>query len=220
MLWKLLNDDDKTWLECYDLSKNGFQIQLVNRKDRREGGLALMSTTNIKIKLLENGEKSSFEYLAWKASTNNSSITLLAIYHPHHHRLTIQHIPVFLEEFADYMENLLTTNHNIVIAGDFNLNINNWEDPEAQLFTDMIDTLGLDCHINFPTHQSGHNLDLVSTESLNEMKIIRCIPGTYLSDHCTIECLLSLKSAMCRGNRWSTENRGQLIQQPSANILN
>ena len=25
------------------------------------------------------------------------------------------------------------------------------------------------------------------------MKIIRCNPGTYLSDHCTIECLLSLK---------------------------
>ena len=46
-----LNDDDKTWLECCDLSKNGFQIKLVNRKDRRGGGLVLISTTNIKIKL-------------------------------------------------------------------------------------------------------------------------------------------------------------------------
>ena len=51
-----LNDDDKTWLECCDLSKNGLQIQSVNRKDRRGGGITLISTTNIKIILLENGE--------------------------------------------------------------------------------------------------------------------------------------------------------------------
>ena len=86
-----LNDNGKTCLEC-DLSKNGFQIQLVNRKDKRGGGLALISTTNIKIK--KNGEKISFEYALWKGSTTNSSVTLLAIYHPHH-RLTIQCILCF-----------------------------------------------------------------------------------------------------------------------------
>ena len=82
--------------------------------------------------------------------------------------------PVFLDELADYMENFLTTNHNIVIAGHFNLHIDNQEYPVAHLFTDMLDTLGLDCHVNFPTHQSGHSLDLVFTKALSEMKIIRC----------------------------------------------
>ena len=90
-----LTEYDKIWLECCDLSKNGIQIQSVNGKNRRGGGLALISTINIKIKLLENGEKSSFEYAVWKVSTNNSSVTLLAIYHPLHHRLTIQHILCF-----------------------------------------------------------------------------------------------------------------------------
>ena len=90
-----LSDNDKTWLECCDVSKYGFKIQLVNKKDKRAGGLALISTTNIKIKLLENGEKSSFEYAVWKASTNNSLVTLLTIYHPHHNRLIIQHILCF-----------------------------------------------------------------------------------------------------------------------------
>ena len=47
--------------------------------------------------------------------------------------------------------------------------------------------------VNFPTHQSGHSLDLVFTKAHSEMKIIRCNPGNYLSDHYTIECLLSLK---------------------------
>ena len=31
-----LNEDDKIWLECCDLSKNGFQIQSVNGKNRGE----------------------------------------------------------------------------------------------------------------------------------------------------------------------------------------
>ena len=101
--------------------------------------------------------------------------------------------PVFLEEFADYIENFLTTNHNVAIAGDFNLHLNNQEDPEAQIFNDMMDALDLAYHINFPSHQSTHSLHLVFTKAFSEMKTIRCNQGTFLSDHCTIEYLLSFK---------------------------
>ena len=106
------------------------------------------------------------------------------------------------------MENFLTTNNNIVIAGDFNLHIDNDKDPEAQLFINMMAALGLDCHVDFPTHENGYSLDLVFTETLGEMKIIRCNPGTYLSDHCTIECLLSLKKGSDAKKRSSTGNYG------------
>ena len=58
-----------------------------------------------------------------------------------------------------------------MIAGDFNLHIDNEKDPEAQLFTDMMAALGLDCHVNIPTDESGHSLDLLFTEMLSEMKI-------------------------------------------------
>ena len=99
-----LNDDDKTWLECCDLSKNGYQIQSSNRKNRRGRGLAIISTCSSKIKLLEKGEKPSFEYAVWKVITNNSSITLLAIYNPPPSQTNHSIHPVFLDEFADYME--------------------------------------------------------------------------------------------------------------------
>ena len=77
-----LTDDDKVWLDCSDLSKNGYHIQSANRRNRRGGGLAIIATTNIKTKLLEKGEKVSFEYAVWKVNTNNASMTVLAIYHP------------------------------------------------------------------------------------------------------------------------------------------
>ena len=83
-----LTDDDKIWLGCCDLSKNGYQIHSANRKNKRGGELAIISTTSIKIKLLEKGEKTSFEYAVWKVNTNNASMTVLAIYHPPHHRPT------------------------------------------------------------------------------------------------------------------------------------
>ena len=38
---------------------------------------------------------------------------------------------VFLDEFVDHMENFLTINNNVVIAGDFNLHIDNDDDPVA-----------------------------------------------------------------------------------------
>ena len=113
---------------------------------------------------------------------------------------------VFLDEFADYMENFLTTNNNVVIAGDFNLHIDSDEDPVAQLFIDMMAALGLDCHVDFPTHENGHSLDLIFTEMLSEMKIIRCTPGAYLSDHCTMECLLSLKKSQMQKRRLNIGN--------------
>ena len=77
-----LTEADNVWLDYSDLSKNGYQIHSVNRKNRRGGGLAVISTINIKIRLLEKGEKTSFEYAVWKANTNNASMTVLAIYHP------------------------------------------------------------------------------------------------------------------------------------------
>ena len=76
-----LTDDEKVWLDCSDLSKNGYHIQSANRRNRR-GGLAIIAATNIKTKLLEKGEKASFEYAVWKVNTNNASMTVLAIYHP------------------------------------------------------------------------------------------------------------------------------------------
>ena len=168
-----LKEDDKIWLECCDLLRMDIKFTQQTGKTKG-GGLAIISTISIKITLLEQGQKSSFEYAVWKVSTRNSSITLLAIYHPPTQTNHSTH-PVFLDEFADYMENFLMTNNNIVITGDFNLHIDNDKDPEAQLFIDMMVALGLDCHVDFPTHENGHSLDLVFMETLICLTIVPLI---------------------------------------------
>ena len=54
-----LTEDDKIWLDCCDLSKMAIKFTQLTGKTERGGGLAIISTTSIKIKLLDKGEKMS-----------------------------------------------------------------------------------------------------------------------------------------------------------------
>ena len=89
-------------------------------------------------------------------------------------------------DFIDDLTHLLTTigseKRNIVLLGDLNLHTDNPEDPNTDQLIATIEAFGMKQHIKFPTHQLGHNLDLIATESSTKLT---CAPilGPYLSDH-------------------------------------
>ena len=64
--------------------------------------------------------------------------------------------------------------------GDFNIHINNLEDQDAQILQDTFYAFNLKQHINIPTHNLGHTIDLIIT-SYDYMGPL--IPGSYISDH-------------------------------------
>ena len=76
--------------------------------------------------------------------------------------------------------------------GDFNTHVNNTNDPEAQIFLDTMEALGLDNHVNFAAHNRGNTLDLVLTEALSSLSVVTCRQGPFLSDHCSIELELAI----------------------------
>ena len=47
--------------------------------------------------------------------------------------------------------------------------------------------LGLDQHVDFPTHKGGNTLDLLFTECIGRVEIGKCGPGEYISDHLAVE---------------------------------
>ena len=57
----------------------------------------------------------------------------------------------------------------------------------------MVQAFGLDCQVNFPTHQIGHTLDLILTEAIGNIKMSKCQPGLFLSVHCSVESVLNIK---------------------------
>ena len=52
------------------------------------------------------------------------------------------------------------------------------------MFLDLLSSMGLHQHIDFPTHTSGNTLDLLISRTLNSDLIQDVRPGTYFSDHC------------------------------------
>ena len=56
-------------------------------------------------------------------------------------------------------------------------------DNDAAHFLDLLSSMGLDQHIDFPSHTSGNTLDLLISRTLNSNLIQDVRTGTYISDH-------------------------------------
>ena len=95
---------------------------------------------------------------------------------------------MFLDDWAEFLESLLTEHTNNIICGDFNLHIDDLDNPDAQVFLDMVNAFGLNNNVTFPTHQSGHTLDLILSECISGITVNEVVPGSFLSDHTSILC--------------------------------
>ena len=120
---------------------------------------------------------------------------------------------MFLDEVTDFLATFLVEHNNIIITGDFNIHVNDTNDPEAQIFLDTIEALGLDNHLNFATHNRGYTLDLVLTKALSSFSVVTCRQGPFLSDHCSIELEVAMpKPALKRQNITSHNIKDVVIE--------
>ena len=156
-------------------------------------GLAIVYRSNLKVSVIEANHTRSLEYAVWKVNTGTVIINIIAIYHPPYSDINQSTNAVFLNDLADIFEKHLMSFSNIMVAGDFNLHIGKKNDPDVNLFKDMVQTFGLDCQVYFPTHWSGHTLDLILTEAIGNIKMSKCEPGVFLSDHWSVESILNIK---------------------------
>ena len=82
-------------------------------------------------------------------------------------------------------------NGHVVILGDFNMHIDLPELPASRQFINLIDRAGFQQHVNSPTHNRGHTLDLVISRSSDNL-IQECnVVDKGMSDHFVINCILN-----------------------------
>jgi Reverse transcriptase (RNA-dependent DNA polymerase)/Endonuclease-reverse transcriptase len=98
----------------------------------------------------------------------------------------------FITEFTSLLENFISSSSEIIITGDLNLHVDNLSAPYSTSFLDLLETFNLKQHINFPTHISGHTLDLLITRSTSTL--VSAIDHTFspISDHELILSTLSI----------------------------
>ena len=99
---------------------------------------------------------------------------------------------MFIDEFTNWITNILVDDKNVILMDDFNIHINNEHDPEAMVLADTLQALGLHCHTSFPTHKHGNTLDPICTEIFSGIKFKDCTKGPYISDHCVVRCKLGI----------------------------
>ena len=188
-----LKDIDQAWIDSCDLNTDGYKMLTAHRCDRSGGGLACVYKMNYKVSQKENGQKRSLEYAIWNVRLSDTDIiNIIGIYHPPPSSKNASN-SVFIDEISKFMVDEILQLENIVILGDFNIRVNDIADNEVIAFRDTLYALGLDQHVNFRTHNQGNTVDLVFTENLSAINIIECKQGPYLSDHCVISCVTSLK---------------------------
>ena len=138
-----LKENDATWLECSDISRNGYQIQTHNRNIRKDGGLAIVYRSNLKVSAIKANHTRSMEYAIWKVNTGTVTINIISIYHPPYSDINQSTNAMFLDDLADIFEKHLMSVNNIMVTGDFNLHIGKMNDTDVNLFKDMVQAFGL-----------------------------------------------------------------------------
>ena len=88
----------------------------------------------------------------------------------------------FTDEFSEYLESVILSNDLLSLTGDFNIYVDDHNDPAACLFLDLLESVSLTQHVAKPTHEHGHTLDLVITRELDNLICGRPAPDILFSD--------------------------------------
>lgn len=189
----------ETWLKNKDtpsiagICQSGYLFKSFPRQSNRMGGgTGVMFKSGLNVSLSRGEDLQSFEYSEWKFLIAGYSIKLIAVYRPPY---SMAH-PVlpgkFFDEFSSYLEDIILCPEILLITGDFNFHLDDTGNTNTIKLNEMLETFGLKQHVSIPTHSSNHILDLLITRSTTDINISSIESTLYLSDHCFIECELSI----------------------------
>ena len=93
--------------------------------------------------MLDEDQHAMFQYAIWKVSSKETTITVIIFYHPPYSNQHPVTNTMFLDDVAEWLSNILPKYKNIILAGDFNLHVNDDLGTDASTFTKTIEAMGL-----------------------------------------------------------------------------
>ena len=160
-----------------------YNIISQTRSAGRTGGrLALVYKDNPTIKISKHQQHDSqpdiTEIHSFNITIHQMPINLYAVY-----RIPNSSVISFCESLSNILtENIVTNHARPILQEDFNIHTDKPDNPDMITFLDFLDSLNLINKVNFPTHTSGHRLDLIiKDKDLQLLSDVQC--GFLLSDH-------------------------------------
>jgi exonuclease III len=174
-----------------DLCPPGYKLLLSSRSHGRGGGVALLIKSSIRHKMVHSSDRpASFEYLEVVCKTKGPSMNLIVIYRPPPNQKNKLTVKQFMSEFTTFLEERIVSSEKLCIVGDFNFHVDDGSNHDALLFTNLLESLGLDQHVDEETHQKGHTLDLVISRKTDELIENVKVHDMTVSDHYWVHCSL------------------------------
>jgi hypothetical protein len=174
------------------LKSNTYDFISIPRSNRQGGGLGILYKRHFNVTLLFSNEFNSFECAEFKIATQSDYFICVCIYRPPYSSKHPVTVSSFFEEFEDYVERTLSEYRDPIILGDFNIHVNNPDDPNTKTFSHLLSACGLYQHVQAPTHKSGNILDLLITTMTSRYQVKEPSVGYFLSDHAFVSTDLSV----------------------------
>ncbi|XP_030262304.1 reticulocyte-binding protein 2 homolog a-like isoform X2 [Sparus aurata] len=164
----------------------GFRSHYQVRDGRRGGGVANQFSEELQGEQLNFNHLNitTFEFVVTVLQHDDwdQPVVIINVYHPPGYNQ--QRFRRFLDEFQSLLDEVKKNYSSIIVAGDFNIHVN----EERRSYTDEFDFLlwvnNLIQHVEEPTHEGGNTLDLVITTNVEISGLI--VRDDGVSDHYTV----------------------------------
>ena len=117
---------------------------------------------------------------------------IIIIYRPHYSSSHPVTTSVFFADFSSFLESIIMSSVPLLIAGDFNIHVDVPENADSVCLKELLESIGLQQHVNESTHESGHTLDLIITRQCYSLLANIPVTDCMCSGHSTLICDLTL----------------------------
>ena len=93
---------------------------------------------------------------------------------------------MFIDEMTDLLIDNIPKYWNLIILGDFSISTENVSNPDTVIFSDTMAALGLQQHVQGPTHKMGNTLDLIFSQLKMQITVTATATYGFVLDHCMV----------------------------------
>ena len=153
---------------------------------RQGGGTAFVYKNGFNIVDKTDTRKfETMEFAEYNIMLKTETINMYVIYRP-----PSTSVLKFCEDLFDLLlDNIVQDRGKLILVGDFNIHVDDHNNPDTITFNDFMENIGIRNHINFTMHTSHHTLDLVLMDG-NDRLGSRVGLGHYLSDNCFVDMII------------------------------
>ena len=183
--WLPSDDED---LRYKEVPPPGYNILSEPHADGRcGGGLALVYKDYLKPKCRPSHMTELLELMHVNITIKGININLYIAYRP-----PKGSVIEFCNSLATILENNINTDKGkLLMLGEFNIPLDEENNPDTIIFNDFLESFGLTNYTTFFTHTAKHILDLVIS---NDSTLVHSVlPGHVLSDHLFVHATLKIE---------------------------